>query len=144
MQPLIGLTMYGRIERPVPSEHYEEHYSVPVVFVEAIRRAGGVPILLPPGEAHTDRWLDGLDGVVIAGGTDIDPGRYGKDRTPAVLMADPELILLDEPTAGINPTLIRHLVMLLKRPRTKLGIIGFNHFGYSQDIQTTGSQFILI
>ena len=90
MQPLIGLTMYGRIERPVPSEHYEEHYSVPVVFVEAIRRAGGVPILLPPGEAHTDRWLDGLDGVVIAGGTDIDPGRYGKDRTPAVLIADPE------------------------------------------------------
>ena len=90
MQPLIGLTMYGRIERPVPSEHYEEHYSVPFVYVDAIRRAGGVPVLLPPGEPHTDRWLDGLDGVVIAGGTDIDPGRYDQPRTPAVLIADAE------------------------------------------------------
>ena len=90
MQPLIGLTMYGRIERPVPSEHYEEHYSVPFVYVEAIRRAGGGPFLLPPGEPHEGRWLDALDGVVIAGGTDIDPGRYGGDRTPAVLIADAE------------------------------------------------------
>lgn len=90
MQPLIGLTMYGRIERPMPTEHYEEHFSVPVVYVDAIRRAGGVPVLLPPGEAHTDRWLDLLDGVVVAGGTDIDPGRYGQVRTPAVLIADPE------------------------------------------------------
>ena len=31
-----------------------------------------------------------------------------------ILMADPKLILLDEPTAGINPTLIRHLVDILK------------------------------
>lgn len=90
MKPLIGLTMYGRLERPVPSEHYEEHFSVPVVYVEAIRRAGGVPMLLPPGETSTDRWLDGVDGVLIAGGTDIDPGRYGRTRTPVVLIADTE------------------------------------------------------
>jgi putative glutamine amidotransferase len=90
MKPLIGLTMYGRIERPVPSEHYEEHFSVPVVYVEAIRRAGGVPVLLPPGETDTGRWLDGVDGVLIAGGTDIDPGRYGRPRTPVVLIADTE------------------------------------------------------
>lgn len=31
-----------------------------------------------------------------------------------ILMADPKMILLDEPTAGINPTLIRHLVDILK------------------------------
>lgn len=90
MQPLIGLTMYGRIERPMPTEHYEEHFSVPVVYVDAIRRAGGVPLLLPPGETRTDRWLDRLDGVVVAGGTDIDPVQYGQGRTPAVLIADAE------------------------------------------------------
>jgi ABC-type branched-subunit amino acid transport system ATPase component len=32
-----------------------------------------------------------------------------------ILMADPRLILLDEPTAGINPTLIRRLVAVLQR-----------------------------
>lgn len=32
-----------------------------------------------------------------------------------ILMADPRLILLDEPTAGINPTLIRRLVGVLLR-----------------------------
>ena len=90
MQPLIGLTMYGRIERPAPSEHYEEHYSVPAVYVQAIRRAGGVPLLLPPGEGHTGRWLDVVDAVVVAGGTDIDPVRYGAVPTSAVLAADRE------------------------------------------------------
>jgi len=34
-----------------------------------------------------------------------------------ILMADPRLILLDEPTAGINPTLIRQLVEVLHRLR---------------------------
>ncbi|MGG7582076.1 ABC transporter ATP-binding protein [Rhizobium sp. Nf11,1] len=31
------------------------------------------------------------------------------------LMADPKLLLLDEPTAGVNPTLIRHLMAVLRR-----------------------------
>ncbi len=90
MQPLIGLTMYGRIERPAPSEHYEEHYSVPAVFVDSIRRAGGVPLLLPPGDPHIDRWIDRLDGFVVAGGADVDPARYGAKRTAAVQPADSE------------------------------------------------------
>jgi putative glutamine amidotransferase len=90
MQPLIGLTMYGRFERPSPSEHYEEHYSVPAVYVSAIRRAGGVPFLLPPGETNVERWVDHLDGFVVAGGADIDPVRYGAERTPAVQPADSE------------------------------------------------------
>lgn len=90
MHPLVGLTIYGRIERPSPSEHYEEYYSVPAVYVQAIRRAGGIPVLLPPGEGRTDRWLDRVDAVVVAGGTDVDPGRYGADRTAVVLAPDPE------------------------------------------------------
>jgi branched-chain amino acid transport system ATP-binding protein len=38
------------------------------------------------------------------------------------LMRSPRLLLLDEPTAGINPTLINGLVDRLKRARDELGI----------------------
>jgi branched-chain amino acid transport system ATP-binding protein/neutral amino acid transport system ATP-binding protein len=36
-----------------------------------------------------------------------------------ILMADPELILLDEPTAGVNPTLIKDLIVAIKNLRDK-------------------------
>ena len=41
------------------------------------------------------------------------------------LMTDPELVLLDEPTAGINPTLINGLIDRLKRANQEFGITLF-------------------
>jgi len=41
------------------------------------------------------------------------------------LMNQPELLLLDEPTAGINPTLINGLIDRLKRANTEFGITLF-------------------
>ena len=41
------------------------------------------------------------------------------------LMNDPTVLLLDEPTAGINPTLINGLIDRLKRANTELGITLF-------------------
>jgi len=41
------------------------------------------------------------------------------------LMNEPELLLLDEPTAGINPTLINGLIDRLKRANTEFGITLF-------------------
>ncbi len=41
------------------------------------------------------------------------------------LMNEPKVLLLDEPTAGINPTLINGLIDRLKRANTELGITLF-------------------
>jgi hypothetical protein len=43
-----------------------------------VRRAGGVPVYLPPGEDLFPGVLDRLDGIIFAGGADIHPGHYGR------------------------------------------------------------------
>jgi len=50
-----------------------------------------MPLLIPPIEDDSARILPLLDGVVVTGGTDIDPAEYGGDRwNPHVLPADRE------------------------------------------------------
>lgn len=66
--PRIGITMYGQ---------EEGRYSLPVEYVEAVRRAGGVPLLMAPGETRTGPWIDSIDGVIFAGGGDLAPESYG-------------------------------------------------------------------
>ena len=41
------------------------------------------------------------------------------------LMNDPNVLLLDEPTAGINPTLINGLIDRLKRANEEMGVTLF-------------------
>ena len=55
-------------------------------YVDAVQRAGGVAILLPPDPevtADPDRVLDLLDGLILAGGRDVDPAAYGAAPHPA-------------------------------------------------------------
>ena len=90
-KPLIGITTGGRSEGYIRSRHYEEFFSVPAPYVDAVRRAGGIALLLPPGENAWEQLLPVLDGVIITGGTDIDPAEYGGDRrNPHVLPVDGE------------------------------------------------------
>lgn len=53
-------------------------------YPRSIAAAGGVPVLLPPHDDLTllGRQLEGVDGLVLAGGADVDPLLYGQD--PAV------------------------------------------------------------
>lgn len=53
-------------------------------LVDALAEAGASPVLLGPGAR-----LDGLDGLVLPGGGDIDPRRYGADAVAAVREPDP-------------------------------------------------------
>ena len=52
-------------------------------YVEAVQRAGGTAVMLPPDpDADPDQLLDVIDGLILAGGRDIDPESYGADRHP--------------------------------------------------------------
>jgi putative glutamine amidotransferase len=53
---------------------------MPLSYVAAVRGAGGLPIVLPPDDAaaeQPDELLDMLDGLLLAGGSDVDPTSYG-------------------------------------------------------------------
>ncbi len=90
-KPVIGITTGGRSEVYVISRHYDAFYSTPAPYVDAVRRAGGIPFLLPPIETEWAAVLRLLDGVVITGGTDIDPAEYQGDRqNPHLLRVDHE------------------------------------------------------
>jgi putative glutamine amidotransferase len=52
-------------------------------YVEAVQRAGGVALMLPPDpDADPDQILDLLDGLILAGGRDVGPATYGADPHP--------------------------------------------------------------
>ena len=53
-------------------------------YFDAILRAGGLPVALPcvTDEETIRLLLDGVDGLLLSGGGDIHPGRYGEDVLP--------------------------------------------------------------
>lgn len=70
-RPRIGITTYHREgdARPI--------FSVPASYVDAVRGAGGTPLLLPPGDVDPAALLGAVEGVLLCGGGDIDPALFG-------------------------------------------------------------------
>src|SRR3954452_22760054 len=127
-RPVIGITTYEETARwgvwNCPA------VLVPADYVHKVSAAGGVPVLLPPLPGDVEV-LDRLDALVVAGGADVDPARYGADRSPRTGPSqthrdDAELALLagaldrDLPVLGIcrglqlltvlrGGTLVQHL-----------------------------------
>lgn len=53
-------------------------------YVEALRRAGAVALIVPPQPENAASILDVLDGLLLAGGADCDPAVYGEERHSSV------------------------------------------------------------
>lgn len=68
---LVGISSYARSGQRVVS------FSLPTGYVDAVRGAGGVPIVLPVGEPDPARLLEPLGALIVSGGGDIDPKHYG-------------------------------------------------------------------
>jgi putative glutamine amidotransferase len=80
--PVIGLTTYLQ---QAQTGIWDVHASfLPAIYMEGVNLAGGTAVLLPPQPVEAaDRVLDGLDGLIITGGRDMDPAGYGQQRHPA-------------------------------------------------------------
>ena len=86
-RPLVGLTTYR--EEAAWGVWRQRADLLHAEYADAIVAAGGVPVLLPPAsgsDISARSVVARLDALVISGGADVDPGRYGEephDRTPA-------------------------------------------------------------
>lgn len=61
-------------------------------YVDAILAAGGMPVLIPPqlDQSALQAMYELLDGVLLSGGADIDPGLYGEEPHPQLGAVEPE------------------------------------------------------
>ncbi len=122
---------------------------LPLAYIAAIQRAGGLALMIPPDPSSiddADEVLERLDALILAGGNDVDPATYGAEAHPATHGLVPErdqvelalarrAVELDMPVLGIcrgmqllnvafGGTLLQHLP---------------EHFGHEEHRRTPGS-----
>src|SRR3954468_11143736 len=82
MRPLIGVTTselrasgMSTLRRQGEPPHPE--MALGMTYLQAIERAGGVPVVLPPCVSDVEALLARLDGICLSGGPALDPEAYG-------------------------------------------------------------------
>ena len=79
-RPVIGLTTY--LEQAQCGVWDVRASFLPEVYLNAVTRAGGIAVLLPPQPSDAESARDivsRLDGLILPGGKDVDSARYGEE-----------------------------------------------------------------
>ncbi|GID95370.1 gamma-glutamyl-gamma-aminobutyrate hydrolase family protein [Amorphoplanes digitatis] len=79
-RPLIGLTAYA--QQATYGAHDQMVGMLPMSYVKAVHASGGRAVLITPDDPGIDV-LESLDGIVFAGGGDVDPANWGAAPHPA-------------------------------------------------------------
>ena len=82
-KPFIGITTY--LQQAQTGVWDVRAAFLPEVYFAAIERAGGIPLLLPPQPLDggvAEQVIARIDGLIIAGGLDVEPSRYGAEASP--------------------------------------------------------------
>lgn len=110
VRPLIAIPAY-RLEPGRVARWPEGGYGVPAPYLDAVRRAGARTAILAPGDpAQPDEVIQPFDGLLLVGGGDVDPARYGAHRGAHDYGVDPErdtfeIALLHAADRAAMPTL---------------------------------------
>ncbi|GAA5201747.1 gamma-glutamyl-gamma-aminobutyrate hydrolase family protein [Microbacterium jejuense] len=88
---MIGLTTY--LEQTTQGVWDVRAAFLPQQYFDGVTSSGGIAVLLPPQpdpEEAAEAVLDGLDGLVLTGGLDVEPALYGAARHPLTDPARPD------------------------------------------------------
>jgi putative glutamine amidotransferase len=101
MRPIIALTT-SELRRPEDCPHPPEgepprlELALATLYPEAIERAGGIPVVIPPMRPETiGPLLDRVDGICLTGGPDLQPTSYGAEPHEALGPTEPRIDALE-------------------------------------------------
>src|SRR4051795_3900013 len=83
-KPLIGIG-----SDVLHKEGERDRAFVYTTYIESLKRAGAVPVLIPPQPENAADLAETLDGIVLAGGDDCDPAEDGEEKHPRCEPMDP-------------------------------------------------------
>jgi putative glutamine amidotransferase len=93
LPPIIGITATLKEDADAVAERPLGRFvRADLDYVEGVTGAGGVPVVLPPtgNEGAAESVLHSLDGLLLSGGSDLDPGYYGEEPLPELGITLPE------------------------------------------------------
>src|ERR671914_2267317 len=93
MAPIIGVTATLKADVDSVAERpLGKYVRADLDYVEGVAAAGGVPVVLPPngGARSAEAVIHSLDGLLLSGGSDLDPGYYDEVPAPELGITLPE------------------------------------------------------
>lgn len=97
MKPLIGITSNYCLDDKVGLDTHvgvagQKWQMLADNYIDAIKNAGGIPVIIPIHDnlEINKELVNKLDGVLISGGNDVEPGLYGEFMTQEVGLLSPQ------------------------------------------------------